>query len=38
MRITALTGCVGNRAYERDYITKLFREQIPLITSGKNII
>jgi len=33
--ITAFTGCVGKRAYERDHITKLFPSQIPLITSGK---
>jgi len=35
VHITAFTGCVGNRACERDHITKLFRAQIPLITSGK---
>jgi hypothetical protein len=34
LHITAFAGCVDNRAFERDYITKLFRAQIPLITTG----
>jgi hypothetical protein len=29
MHITAFAGCVDNRAFERDYVTKLFRAQIP---------
>lgn len=32
---TTLGGCAGNRLYERDWITELYRVLIPLITSEK---